>query len=219
MSKGSSLINNMAKELLNTVITPEAKAENEWVAGVQTKILFENGYWQGFKKISEKEVFDLVANHLEFRCRTDKLEKDTTFKQIIPYFLIKEESKYYISSRTNKSGDMRAHGFMLIGFGGHLRKKDIVGPMKNWLKREFEEEIDAEKIDKIEFLGILNNDSEELGGINKVHFGLVFVVNTKGAVKIRERDKLEPGTFITPKEIRKNKEKLETWSKILADYI
>lgn len=209
----------MSKKLLSTIITPEAKAENEWVAGVQTKTLFEKGYWQGFKKISENKAFDLINNHLEFRCRTDELEKDIAFKQVIPYFLIKEESKYFISSRTNKSGDTRAHGFMLIGFGGHLRKKDIVGPMGNWLKREFEEEIEAEKIDKIEFLGILNDDSDELDGINKVHFGLVFVVDTKGVVEIREKDKFETGSFMTPKEIRKNKERLETWSKILADYI
>lgn len=209
----------MHKMLLNTVITPEAKAQNEWVAGIQTKELFINGYWQGFNKISEKEAFDLVTNHLEFRCRTDKLEKDASFKQVIPYFLIKEGSKYFISSRTNKSGDTRAHGFKLIGFGGHLRKKDIVGSMKNWLKREFKEEIEADKIEKIEFLGLLNDDSEDLGGINKVHVGLVFVVNTKGSVKIKEKDKLETGVFMTPSEIRKNKEKLETWSKILADYI
>lgn len=209
----------MPKTLLNTVITPEARVQNEWVAGVQTKELFTNGYWQGFQKISEKEAFDLITNHLEFRCRTDDLEKDISFKQVIPYFLVKNDSKYFISSRTNKSGDTRAHGFKLIGFGGHLRKKDIVGPMKNWLKREFEEEIEAMEVEKIEFLGLLNDDGEELNGINKVHFGLVFVVNTGEVVKIREKNKLKPGTFMTANEIKKNKEKLETWSKILADYI
>lgn len=209
----------MSKKLLNTILSTEAKTENEWVAGIRTAVLFKEGYWQGFKKISEEKALHLISKHLEFRPRTDHLENDTSFKQIIPYFLVKKDSEYFISTRTNKTGDSRAHGFMLIGFGGHLKKQDIKGPMGNWLKREFEEEIDAQKIENIKFLGLLNDDGDELEGINRVHFGLVFVVNVEGSVTIREKDKFEPGVFMTPEKIKANKEKLETWSKIIAENI
>lgn len=209
----------MATTILNTVLTPEAKAENEWVAGIQTSKLFENGYWQGFRRVSETEALHLIEEHLEFRPRTEQLEKDASFKQVILYFLIKNGEKYFVSTRKNKGGDTRAHGFILIGFGGHLRKGDINGRMEDWLKREFEEEVAAEKIESIQFEGLLNDDSEELGGINKVHFGLIFEIETEGQVEIKEKDKFEPGLFMTANEIRMNKQKLETWSKILADFI
>lgn len=205
--------------LLNKILTPEAEAEDEWIAGVPRKVLFEGKYWTGFEKSNEKEMFELISKHLDFKPRSEELEKDETFKQVIPYFLVKKGGKYFTSVRKSKGGDARAHGFRLIGFGGHLRKEDIKGEMREWLIREFEEEIKADKITNISFMGIVNDDSDAVGGIGKVHFGLVFIVDVNGDVNINEEEKFEDGTFMSPKELKEKSHEMESWSELVAAFL
>jgi predicted NUDIX family phosphoesterase len=203
-------------DLLNKVLTPEAVAEDEWIAGVPRKVLFEGEYWTGFKKVDENEMFEIVSNHLEFRPRNEEVEKDESFKQIIPYFLVRKDNKYFTSVRKTKGGDVRMHGHRLIGFGGHLRKEDIVGKMSEWLKREFEEEIEADEIVEISFVGIVNDDSDAVSGIGRVHFGLVFVVDVEGEVSIGEEEKFEKGEFLTVEELKEKSNEMESWSELVV---
>lgn len=202
---------------LEKILTVEAEAENEWIAGVERKFLFDGKYWTGFKKIDEQEIFDLLSKHLEFRPRNEETEKDETFKQIIPYFLVKKEDKYFTSMRKAKGGDSRAHGFRLIGFGGHLRKEDIKGAMKDWLEREFGEEIKAQEIKDINFIGIVNDDSDAVNGIGRVHFGLIFIVNVDSEVSINEEEKFEKGEFKTLEELKFLSNEMESWSRIVIE--
>src|SRR3989304_7085683 len=111
--------------ILERVLTIEAEAENEWIAGVPRSVLFEGKYWTGFQKVEEPEMFDLISQNLGFKPRTEELERDETFKQVIPYFLVRREGKYFTAVRKSKGGDARAHGKRLIGFGGHLRAEDV----------------------------------------------------------------------------------------------
>jgi len=209
----------MSPQKQKDVLTQEAIKEAEIIAGVPTRILFADGYWTGFKKASQAELLDLMNSHMEYRPRS-LCELDQSFKQIIPYFLVKNtEGKYLFSKRKNSGGDSRAHNFALIGFGGHLRKTDVEGrEMNEWLKREFEEEISAERINGVDFAGIVNYDGDELDGINKYHFGLIFVVSIDGQADVLETDKFEKGQMLTVEELqRKNDASLETWSKIILD--
>ena len=207
---------------LNRVLTIEAEEEGEHLAGIKTEKLFKEtgGYWEGLRTIDENELYNLLNANLEFKPRTDDLEKDVNFKQIIPYFLVGDgKGNYFTATRKNFGGDKRAHGHQLIGFGGHLRKEDIEGPMSQWLTRELDEELEVQGLRSIEFLGILNDDSDELGGINKVHVGLVFVITVNGEVSIREKDKFENGGLDNLENIIKKRDRLETWSRIAADHL
>ena len=197
----------------------EAASEGEWIAGVPRSILFDNKYWTGFEQADEKEMFELISQHLDFKPRTEKLEKNEKFKQVIPYFLVKKGRRYFTSVRKTKGGDSRVHGFRLIGFGGHLRQEDIEGKMTTWLKREFKEEINAEKILAISFKGIVNDDSNAVGGIGKVHFGLVFVVEVGGRVAIKENDKFEQGEFMAVAKLKARAHEMESWSKLVVAYL
>lgn len=110
--------NKQKYNLLTKILTPEAVAEDEWIAGVPRKVLFKGKYWTGFEKADEKEMFELVSRHLDFKPRSEELEKDETFKQVIPYFLVRRDNKFFTSKRRSKGGDARAHGFRLIVCGG-----------------------------------------------------------------------------------------------------
>lgn len=204
------------KKILNQVLSPEAAAEGEWIAGVPRAALFGGKFWTGFESADEQAMFDLVSKNLEFKPRTEEVEHDEMFKQIIPYFLIEKDGKYFTSVRKSTGGDARAHGKRLIGFGGHLRAEDIKDrPIHEWLQREFEEEIVADEIKDISFIGIVNDDSDPTG-ISQVHFGLVFVIKVEGDVSIRESDKFEDGDFKSVTELTELIPEMESWSKLVT---
>jgi len=203
------------KDSLNRVLSVEAVAEKEWVAGVPRKALFGGLYWKGFKGISEEEMYELMSQNLQFRPRTEDLEQDETFKQITEYFLVRRDNNFFSSVRKSSGGDTRLYGARLIGFGGHIRKGDIVGPMKDWLKREFKEEIVAERIDDISYLGVVNDDFDPRG-VSQVHFGLVFVVDVSGNVSINEKPKFEGGEFFSAEELGARLDEMESYSQIIV---
>lgn len=203
---------------LDKVLLAEAVGEKE-LAVVPRKFIFNGEYWSGVKKISEEEIFSILSEHMEFHERTNELESNESLKQIIPYFLIKNGGKYLSARRKNKTGDTRLHGAVLIGFGGHLRAGDIVGQMKDWLKREFEEEISAEKIGEISFLGIVNDDSDANNGVGKVHFGLIFEVETEGPVEIVEKENFEEEKFVSITDLSKLTAEMESWSRLVVEFL
>jgi len=203
------------KDRLDRVLSIEAEAEREWIAGVPRDILLQGQYWKGFRSADEDYLFDLLGRSMEFRLRTDELEHDETWKQIGTYFLVRKEGKYLYSVRRAKGGDTRLYGAGLIGFGGHLRRGDIEGPMNTWLQREFEEEVSVGGVEDITYLGVVNDD-EDPRKIGLVHFGLVFVMEVSGEVSIKEKEKFEEGVLLTPDELKEKIPEMESWSQLVA---
>lgn len=201
---------------LEKILLVEAEGEKD-LAVVPRKFLFDGEYWSGFRKVSEEEIFNILSGHMEFHERTDRLESDESLKQIIPYFLIRKGDSYLSARRKTKTGDTRLHGSRLIGFGGHLRAGDIRGRMRDWLKREFDEEMNAERVDDISFLGVVNDDSDHNNGVGKVHFGLVFCVTASGDVSIREADHFEDERFISAGELPPLFPEMESWSRLVGE--
>ena len=209
---------------LEKILLTEAVGEKD-LAVVPRRYLFGGEYWSGVRRISEDEIFALLSKHMEFHERTDELERNHLLKQIIPYFLIKKsggsagspEPKYLSARRKNKTGDTRLHGASLVGFGGHLRAGDIKGAMKDWLRREFEEEISTEEIKGISFLGLVNDDSDADNGVHKVHMGLIFEVEVEGAVSIKEKESFENEKFSSLEKLRLLTPEMELWSRLVVD--
>jgi predicted NUDIX family phosphoesterase len=90
------------------------------------------------------------------------------------------------------------------------------------LLREIEEEvgISPSDIEKVELIGYINDDTNDVG---KVHLGLAYVVDLKtDDVKI-DKGELASGKFVTSqeaKEILKNPDiDVEPWSRIVLDVI
>lgn len=206
---------------LEFYLTPEAEAENEWVAGVRREKLesnFPQLPFSGVLEIDESQLIAFLQKNLEFRPRNEALERDETFEQLITYFILKnKKGEVFLSQRKAKGGEARAHGAYLIGFGGHLRKEDIKGTMSKWLKREFEEEIKVEKLLSIKFIGLFNDDSDEMQRVNRVHFGIVFEMQIDGDAEVMEKDKFEPGRFVPISELSGYLDKMETWSRVIVN--
>jgi predicted NUDIX family phosphoesterase len=142
-------------------------------------------------------------------------EGDPSFKQLIPYVVVRDAERVFLMRRTDAGGDARLHGKASIGVGGHLNPVDHgEDALMAGLRREWDEELVADWEPEFRLVGLLNDDTNPVGA---VHLGIVFTVEAAGRqVAVREHEKLS-GTFATPAEVRAAWDRLETWSQLVAE--
>ena len=169
--------------------------------------------WRGIRDVDRAAFETIVERHGAFRDRA-AMESDRDFKQIIPYLVLRDGSRYFLMQRTRAGADARLHDLFSIGVGGHLNPgdRDLAGG----LAREWREELVAEFLPGFRFVGLLNDDTTEVGS---VHLGAVFAADAVGrAVVVRETVKLR-GSFVQPAEVRAVAARLESWSAIVFDHL
>ncbi|MGH2356937.1 MAG: NUDIX domain-containing protein, partial [Candidatus Limnocylindria bacterium] len=64
-----------------------------------------------------------IASHGRYLPRPEA-ETDPTFKQVIPYVLVRDGDLVFLMERTDAGGDARLHRKASIGVGGHLNPVD-----------------------------------------------------------------------------------------------
>ncbi len=162
------------------------------------------------------ELRGAVARHGRYLDRATA-ENDPSFKQLIPYVVVRDSDRVFLMHRTDAGGDPRLHGRASIGVGGHLNPVDDgADALMAGLRREWAEELDASWEPEFELLGLLNDDTNPVGA---VHLGVVFGVEAGGRpLRVRERDKLT-GAFVEPAEVAASEERLETWSQLVAAWL
>ena len=144
-------------------------------------------------------------------------EDDPTHKQLIPYVVVRSGASVFLMHRTDAGGDPRLHGRASIGVGGHLNPVDEgEDALMAGLRREWDEELVTDWEPQFELVGLLNDDTNPVGA---VHLGVVFTVEADGrAVAVREHDKLV-GAFAGADEVAASWDRLETWSRLVAEAI
>lgn len=184
----------------------------ELVLVVPRASLMDDPGWLGVRaEVGEFE--SLVAREGRFRPRAE-MERDRSWKQVIPYLVLRDGPRYFLMRRTRAGGDERLHDRWSIGVGGHLNPGD--GDLAGGLRREWAEEIRSEFEPEFRLVGLLNDDTTEVGS---VHVGAVYVADAAGrAVAIRETDKLS-GAFASRVEVAAVHDRLETWSALVFDYL
>lgn len=169
--------------------------------------------WLGVRPGGLEEALAIAARDGRFMRRGDA-EEDPSFKQVIPYLVLRDGERWFLMRRTQAGGDARLHDLHSIGVGGHLNPGD--GDVAGGLRREWREEVAADFEPAFEPLGLLNDDTTAVG---RVHVGFVYVADAGGRpVTIRETDKLV-GSFVTTSEVAQVRDSLETWSRLAFDVI
>lgn len=142
------------------------------------------------------------------------MEQDPSFKQIIPYLVLRDGSRYFLMRRTTAGGDPRLHGRYSIGVGGHLNPGD--GGLLGGLRREWDEELVAGFVPDFRLVALLNDDTTPVGA---VHLGAIYLADAAGRpVAIRETDKLS-GDFAEADAVNEVRDRLETWSALVFDFL
>jgi predicted NUDIX family phosphoesterase len=169
--------------------------------------------WYGIRT----EDLDAFVEALERDGRYEprpQMEVDPSFKQVIPYLVLRDGERYFLMRRTRAGVDARLHDRYSIGVGGHLNPGD--GGVLGGLRREWREELVADFEPAFRLVGLLNDDTTEVGA---VHLGAVYVAEAAGrAVTIRETDKLT-GSFAEPHEVAAVADRLETWSRLCFEFL
>jgi predicted NUDIX family phosphoesterase len=184
----------------------------ELVYAVPRDVLFgEVAPWLGVKCDGVAAVLERAGTRGEFVPRP-AAETDRSLKQIIPYLVLRDGDRIFLMKRTRAGGDARLHDHYTIGVGGHLNPGD--GDILGGLAREWEEEIDADFTPDFQFMGLLNDDTVDVG---VHHLGIVYLADATGRqVGVRETNKLS-GAFEKMAVLRDVYDKMETWSQLALD--
>jgi predicted NUDIX family phosphoesterase len=147
-------------------------------------------------------------------------EEDESYKQVIPYVVIRHEDRYLLIRRTKKQTEGRLHDLYSLGIGGHINDADESGPNEDLLtsgmRRELVEEIQLESEESCELVGIINDDSTPVA---RVHVGFVYLLTTASPqYTIMEPDKYT-AEWKTPQELAAYSSQMESWAQIVHNHV
>jgi predicted NUDIX family phosphoesterase len=187
----------------------------EQVLVVPTRLFHEAGLFQGLSPRVEHYVPRLLDPlHLSYRPRP-AMEIDPTFKQIIPYVVLRHGGEVFHYLRGQGAGEKRLRALRSIGVGGHINPGDGGDdPYRQGLLREIHEEVFLDTTYRETCLGLINDDSTPVG---QVHLGIVHVFELEAPkVRRREQDLTEAG-FAPIAELVGRKDEFETWSQFVLE--
>ena len=173
--------------------------------------------WHGIRDAGEDDLGALIRRSGEFRSRAG-MEADETWKQVIPYPILRDGDAWFLMRRTKAGGDARLHDRFSIGVGGHVNPGDggLDGDLAPALRREWREELEVDFVPEFRFVGLLNDDTTAVG---RVHVGLVYEGDAAGRpVAIRETEKLS-GSFVPASEVAAVMDRMETWSRLAFEFL
>ena len=157
------------------------------------------------------EILDIIQSKSFFIDRPTA-ERSPQYKQIIPYVIVRHGDEYFLLQRTRKQAETRLHDMLSLGVGGHINPD--APTILAGLDKELEEEVGVEGDYEISFVGILNDDTTDVG---RVHLGAVYVLDSAtGKVAIRETDKMT-GSWVARADLAALRDRMETWSQIVYD--
>lgn len=169
--------------------------------------------WLGMKCDGVAEILDRARTFGAYYPR-QAAESDRSLKQIIPYLVLRDGDDIFLMKRSRAGGDPRLHDLYTIGVGGHLNPGD--GSIVGGLGREWQEELEADFLPEFVFLGLLNDDTVDVG---VHHLGVVYLADAAGrSVRVRETHKLS-GSFQPIDVVMDVYDRMETWSQLAMDAV
>ena len=183
----------------------------EQVMVVERETLAEFLIESGLVQERTDEILDAITDRHFFLDRPTA-ETSPQYKQIIPYVLIRHGDAYFLLQRTPKQTEARLHHKLSLGIGGHINPD--TPDLFDGLQKELEEEVEVVGDYDLTFVGILNDDTTDVG---RVHLGAVYVLDAHdGNVHVRETEKMS-GRWVARGELAAHREAMETWSQIVYD--
>lgn len=200
-------------------------SENEQVLVFPESVFKELGEFKGVsREVSPFFENPKFKSALSYQPRA-AMEVDPTYKQLIPYCVIKfavgeregEKGIFFVYQRTKKGGESRLHDKWSIGVGGHISSEDgaanLLCSYEEGMRRELEEEISLYGNYREEKIGMIYDDSNDVG---RVHFGVVHLITLGKESALKPTDPaLDKGDFVSYTWLLENIDKFENWSQMV----
>lgn len=153
----------------------------------------------------------VIDNHIYVD--RDYAEYAKEYKQIIPYAILRNGDKVFLTQRLKKQTEKRLHGMYSFGLGGHINpsEEEKENVILAGMQRELAEEVGLSDISKCQCVGIINDCSTE---VSNYHIGLAYIVPAFTNIQVVENQKMT-GSWASTEEISSSFENLESWSKIV----
>jgi predicted NUDIX family phosphoesterase len=175
------------------------------------------GVFQGFCPcVADYLPALLDPAHLQYLTR-GLAETDPSFKQLIPYIVLRWRDQVFCYTRGQAGGEARLRSLRSLGIGGHICAEDgasSTDPYRAGLMRELEEEVFLDTTYAERTIGLINDDRMSVG---QVHLGIVHVLDL-AEPKVRHRDPaLADGAFTPLAQLVPQRHAFETWSQFLLE--
>jgi predicted NUDIX family phosphoesterase len=193
--------------------------DSEQVLVVPARVLDEAGIFQGLSRRTDHYLPRLLdPAHLSYR-RRDQVENDPSFKQIIPYVVLKWRDQLFNYVRGKRASETRLQALRSLGVGGHINPADtnlFDSPYHEAMLRELAEEVRLETEYEERCFGLIYDDSTPVG---QVHLGIVHVFELAEPKVQRREQGLTKAGFTPLAELRSARHEFETWSQFVLDEI
>jgi predicted NUDIX family phosphoesterase len=190
-------------------------AASERVLVVPTAVFHAAGVFHGFCPCVADYLPRLLDPQvLSFRPRSE-VESDPTYKQIIPYVVLRCGEQVFHYTRGQKGSEVRLRSLRSIGVGGHISEADVslFGDLyRSGLMREVEEEVHLDSPYTERSIGLIIDDRTPVG---QVHLGIVHVFDLAMPTARRREAVLTRAGFAPLAELRQQADEFETWSQFL----
>jgi predicted NUDIX family phosphoesterase len=201
------------------MMSPASTHLDEYVMVVPTDILYSAGSFEGllFDVGPHMSIINDLRN-VKFIRRVDA-ESDPTYKQIIPYAILMHEDTIFSYFRGKLLSEERLRGKHSIGVGGHISPEDLNLFVEAYMKamyREIGEEIIIDSKFEQQAVGLLNDDSNDVG---KVHLGIVHLFSLEKPLVQAKEKSINQAKFVKIPDLKKQIDKYESWSQICIEQI
>ena len=194
-----------------------SKYEDENVLVISRELFDQLGAFQGISLEPEKYLPSMLDPENNYFLQRDLAEDDPGHKQIIPYAIFRHGDKFLHYVRGGGSGEKRLASKGSIGIGGHINDVDYAASSldkdtyTNGVDREIDEELNISGDHTQEILGLINDDSNEVG---QVHLGVVHLFTLESNQVTAGEDNIVDLQFLSLEELEAKHDELETWSQI-----
>ncbi len=148
-------------------------------------------------------------------------EDDPSHKQIIPYAIFRCGERFLHYVRGGGVGEQRLAAKGSIGIGGHVNEGDYhaSGSLGRELylagvERETNEELRIETPHTQSIVGLINDDTNEVG---RVHLGVVHLFELETTEVHANEDDITELEFLSHEQLVTRLERLESWSRLIVE--
>ncbi len=190
----------------------------EQVLAVPEEVFKKAGFFTGYKN-KDSRFYKKILSGVRYVDRDDA-EKDESWKQIIPYVVVRHKNRYLVMQRLPRSGEKRLHNAYTFGVGGHINPSDSATEVEGsdvierGMMRELNEEVWIDELKKIRHVGYIYDETQE---VSRHHIGFVYSAESGDEnVKTLEPEKLKP-FFVDKKDLPKYIDGKENWAELVYE--